>query len=570
MENQETSVSRIQIIEKLIFVLFMIVVAAGVCFVMLFKYQPNQNALGALASVCMDIVCIIMLTILSTGLIFRRDRMTKTTRIYVALLVGTVWGLFMDFLVWSADGSLTFSNWTYAFTMLSMCTGSILAGIFSLYLGYYMDDMYGLKKVHISARICAGVNVLAFVITLTLALTKQAFSFVDGHYRVGELYDYVTALPVLTLIYMTIYAFAHIKKIGVHDAIAVAGYILIMIVGALIESEYSVGTSFVGITVANVYIYMMLQSKSLESVKKQIVEEKKNAEKWMLKSNIDDMTGFFNRHAYEEEIVALEQEPLKENFAYVSIDVNGLKVVNDTLGHGAGDELIVGASECMKQCFGAYGNLYRTGGDEFVALIYVDEEKLEGIKEDLKDATSKWMGAYNKRINLSCGYVTGKEAEDMTLHQVAVMADKRMYADKTRYYQRKGVDRRGQRDAHVALCALYTKILKINVTDDTYQIVNMFDDEKTKDKGFTDKISTWLSEFGTSGQVHPDDLEDYLAKTSIEYISSYFKRNQKSLCIFYRRKYDNDYKKVMMEIIPANDYSDKSQNLFLYVKNIEQ
>lgn len=570
MEKQKNSVSWGQRLERKIFIFIWALVTVGVAYVLLVLYKPNQNALGALASVCMDVVCMMVMLCLAGHMAFEKENLSRTSKLFLGLMVASIWALFMDFLNWAFDGSLEFSSLVFIFTMLSLCMGSTLAGILSLYLGYYMNEMYGLKKVFISSRICAVINLFAFILTFTLGVTGQAFTYVNGHYEIGELYDYVTALPILTLIYLTIYTICHIKTIGFHDVIAVVGYIIIMIAGALLESAFRIGTTFVGITVANVYIFVMLQSKYLGRVKQQIEEEKKKTEKWMLKSNLDDMTGFFNRHAYEDEIALLEQNKLQDDFVYVSIDVNGLKIVNDTLGHSAGDELITGASECLKQCFGEYGKIFRTGGDEFVALIYVPSAKLIELKKEIKNITAEWSGTYNKSLNLSLGYVTNHEAENMTLHQVAVLADKRMYADKTRYYQRKGVDRRGQRDAHVALCALYTKILKINVTEDTFQIVNMDTEEKTVEKGFDDKISKWLSNFGTSGQVHPEDLEDYLAKTSLEYISSYFKRNQKPLAVFYRRKFTEGYKRVMMEMIPANDYSDESQNLFLYVKTIEQ
>lgn len=101
------------------------------------------------------------------------------------------------------------------------------------------------------------------------------------------------------------------------------------------------------------------------------------------------------------------------------------------------------------------------------------------------------------------------------------------------------------------------------------QIVNMYEDEKNIKLGFSEKISEWLYNFGISGQVHEDDLKDYLEKTSLSYMREYFKNNSIQL-ITYRRKYGDIYKRVMMEIIPSNDYSEDNQSLFLYVKNIEK
>jgi len=300
-----------------------------------------------------------------------------------------------------------------------------------------------------------------------------------------------------------------------------------------------------------------------------IEEEKRKEQNLITVSNTDELTGFYNRRAYEMAEEELERSGLPENFVYVSIDINGLKVVNDGLGHVAGDELICGAAECMKECFGKYGNIYRVGGDEFVALISANMLELELIKAKLEKTAAAWKGKLVNKLALSAGYVVKDEQYSMTLHEIVVLADKRMYDEKDRYYRESGYDRRGQRNAHVALCSLYTKILKINLTKDTYQIINMNAEEQNESCGFSPKISEWLQNFGKSGQVHPDDLDDYLKKTDLAYIKEYFKGNKKSFMIFYRRKDGDDYKKVMMEIIPANDYSKEEENFFLYVKNID-
>lgn len=300
-----------------------------------------------------------------------------------------------------------------------------------------------------------------------------------------------------------------------------------------------------------------------------IDEEKRKEQNLIYKSNTDELTGFYNRRAYDMDAKNLEKTGVPENFVYVSIDINGLKVVNDSIGHAAGDELITGACSCMKEVFDNYGKLYRTGGDEFVAVIYVSETELEVLKNKLETLVSAWKGKLIEKVSLSCGYVVAREASDLSLHDISVLADKRMYEEKSRHYRQAGFDRRGQRDAHVALCALYTKILKINISDDTYQIINMDANEQNENFGFAPKISEWLYNFGKSGLVHPEDLEEYFEKTNLAYISEYFTNNKKSLLFMYRRKYGDIYKKVVMEIIPTNDYSKTEQTFFLYVKNIE-
>lgn len=549
-------------IEKTLIVVFSLVVVLAMIATLLFVYVPNKNSLGALASVCMDVMSILLIFILIMSIIFNQMKMMRSTKFFLLLLLGTMWALIMDFLNWALDGSLEYGSWGYAFTLLSLCSGAILAALLICYLTIYMDEAYNLKAPIKTARVLVILNSVAFVATIVLGSTNLAFGYSDGHYETGVMYDLVGIVPILTVFYMTIFSIAHIKDIGLHDVISIVGFILFMITGAVVESAYVIGTTYVSVAIADIFLFVMIQNNFIK-------EARENVEKWRRISNLDDMTGFYNRHAYEEDLLQLAKGEIKDNLVYVSLDVNGLKVINDTLGHSAGDELIVGACDCIRTCLAPFGRLYRTGGDEFAAIIYADKRELDDIEKNIAKICSNWHGSHDTSLAISYGYVTMAEADNMSLHQMAVLADKRMYESKTRYYQKKGIDRRGQRDAHVALCALYSKILKVNITEDTYQIVNMNVSEMTKDKGFEDSFSKWCYKLGHLEIVHPDYLQEFTEKTDIAYLSEHFKKTSDPVRLMYLRKYGEKYKKTILEIIPANDYSDSIQNLFLYVKNVD-
>ena len=169
-----------------------------------------------------------------------------------------------------------------------------------------------------------------------------------------------------------------------------------------------------------------------------IIGEQKNA-------NTDHMTEFLNRRAYENDLLEYEQENFGENFVYVSMDLNGLKVTNDNFGHDAGDKLIEGAAQCMKQCFGSYGKLYRMGGDEFAALIYADNTQLDKIKQDFTNTMKEWSEKNDMNLSVSCGYVQKHELPDKDIYEIAKAADARMYQEKEAYYKRSENDRRKSR-----------------------------------------------------------------------------------------------------------------------------
>lgn len=303
-------------------------------------------------------------------------------------------------------------------------------------------------------------------------------------------------------------------------------------------------------------------------VTRSIDAAKKKEARLIEKSLTDGLTGLYNRYAYESDIITYGKTPLEDNFVYVSMDVNGLKMVNDSLGHAAGDELLLGACACMKQCLGSYGRLYRTGGDEFVALIFANEKELKKIQKDFEDTLAAWSGKQIHDLSVSCGYVSKRERSSDTIREMSELADKRMYDAKEYYYQSRGIDRKVQSMAQNALFELYAKVLQINITDDTYQVVKNSLDEKYEDSEPYDRISSWLKGIAENGLIHPDDKKEYLEKTDLTYLKTYFSEKNSSLRLFYHRKRSDEYQRVMMEIIPTAEYTADNQRLFLYVKYI--
>ncbi len=173
-----------------------------------------------------------------------------------------------------------------------------------------------------------------------------------------------------------------------------------------------------------------------------IDEEKKMAESLYKKSHMDELTECFNRRAYNSDILVYENSVEDKDFAYISFDVNGLKTVNDTLGHEAGDELICSAAECMKKVFLRHGKIYRIGGDEFVGLVRADGNLMKMLCENFDHQISIWHGTLVQSISVSYGYVLSSEAKDLSINEIASLADKRMYESKAKHYRLKGLDRR--------------------------------------------------------------------------------------------------------------------------------
>ena len=156
----------------------------------------------------------------------------------------------------------------------------------------------------------------------------------------------------------------------------------------------------------------------------------------------DQATQLLNRRAFEEEKARLMLQPLREDMVYVTADLNGLKTANDTLGHAAGDELIRGAAECLKQCLGRFGQVYRIGGDEFAAILRVDMNSMPELMADLEKTGAAWTGRLVQGVSIACGWAAAREFPSENIAELSRISDERMYAAKEAYYRRTGKARR--------------------------------------------------------------------------------------------------------------------------------
>lgn len=138
---------------------------------------------------------------------------------------------------------------------------------------------------------------------------------------------------------------------------------------------------------------------------------------------IDYLTNIYNRNALERD---LNNQQEHGNTYYFIADLNNLKLVNDTIGHSAGDKMLQGFAHMLVEAVGDDGRAYRQGGDEF-AVLY--EKDAQTLIQDLE----KRCRIYNKSSVVPISYAIGYcRMEDEVFRDVA---DKMMYEDKRRKKQ---------------------------------------------------------------------------------------------------------------------------------------
>ncbi|MBQ6967223.1 MAG: diguanylate cyclase [Lachnospiraceae bacterium] len=168
---------------------------------------------------------------------------------------------------------------------------------------------------------------------------------------------------------------------------------------------------------------MIMSRKNLEA-------EKETSKLFRNMANTDSMTGVRNKHAYSENEAYLNQKIMDneiEKLGIVVCDINGLKYVNDTQGHAAGDKLIKDASNLICEYYN-HGSVFRIGGDEFVVILQdkgydtmidVARELNRKIEDNIK----------TNSVVVAIGYSELTDG-DNTLREVFERADQMMYERK--------------------------------------------------------------------------------------------------------------------------------------------
>ena len=167
---------------------------------------------------------------------------------------------------------------------------------------------------------------------------------------------------------------------------------------------------------------------------KTAMEREKEKTKLKNLSYVDSLTYAQNRNHFNE---YLEQNRNKElhSLGVIYLDLNGLKEINDKMGHIAGDTLIISASYALQEIF--LDNSYRVGGDEFVVI---EQDVSELLFFDQYAKLLKRMKELEISVATGCVWKETCSNLSETLQE----ADQKMYEDKKRYYSLAENDRRSR------------------------------------------------------------------------------------------------------------------------------
>ena len=141
----------------------------------------------------------------------------------------------------------------------------------------------------------------------------------------------------------------------------------------------------------------------------------------------DSLTNLLNRQSYYSDA----DKFYGEITAFVAMDMDGLKEINDTQGHIAGDTALKTLADCFWNAANRKQRVYRIGGDEYVILCFGSSE------EEVKDLISHIKENIGK-TSYSCSIGYAMKHEGDTIDMLYQLADSRLYEEKKQYYERTG------------------------------------------------------------------------------------------------------------------------------------
>lgn len=266
----------------------------------------------------------------------------------------------------------------------------------------FVDDS---KKYKVLIHMPAILNAIIAFLSLIPSLSKYGISYTESNGIVrGPLIIVPFAVSFFYFIVLLIVSTIRKKKASNNEILLLMFIFGISAVTTILEAFYRykgmlTGSSMLGLIFY--YVFYLIKNYS-----------------------VDQLTGANVRYKLYIDVND------KKSFSIIMIDINGLKNINDTKGHLAGDKALQVLVDDIRDNIAFFDSIYRMGGDEFVVILKTT--KLEDIMEIARNIKNDYE---NDGYSLALGYSIKENDEDF--EDLLKQADKMLYDDKMFYKEQK-------------------------------------------------------------------------------------------------------------------------------------
>ncbi|MBO5489064.1 MAG: GGDEF domain-containing protein [Eubacterium sp.] len=224
------------------------------------------------------------------------------------------------------------------------------------------------------------------------------------------------------------------RKKGLNKDLKLTMYcVLTCVVGLVVDTviyyaTHGIGMKICGIVCFLAYVLVLGVKSILES--KELMARGEKAKKFEQMAYHDQLTGLYNRTAYAKDTNKMND---MDNCVAFMMDLNNLKLCNDTKGHDAGDNYIYASAKLIREIFGKYGKCYRMGGDEFCVLtnqldVFACRSLLDELETNIKKYNEKHPEDFP--VHIASGFAEYDKEKDYDFGDTLRRADRLMYKRK--------------------------------------------------------------------------------------------------------------------------------------------
>lgn len=294
-----------------------------------------------------------------------------------------------------------------------------------LFLFSMRKDSLGRKKA-LGLKILLGTNML-FFLTATILHVLDICHYMDVLW--------IFHLYVLAgFVYLTVFVIGFKKNLDLSNKLLSYGVLVFIVLAVLDLLRYNLYRHYLSfmnvledtwIPVGILVLVLFLLAGYLVNMHKFIMDK---AEKDLLATMVyvDSLTGLFNRAKCQQIFDILDKS--SADYAVISIDMNGLKFVNDKYGHAMGDELLKAFADVFKQAFSGVGTTIRMGGDEFLSIVRKEHlQDIDVALERMENLQKSCPVKLPVPLEVAYGVAFHKAGDSLTSEDVYKSADEKMY-----------------------------------------------------------------------------------------------------------------------------------------------